>query len=222
MTGLHSVCPNARDHLGLRERRRSSCAAGWSTPGAAPHEMRRSADRSRVGDARARATTAAHCAGTRKHADTARARAGRASRPGRTRPDGVITVVPPAQQRRQTARTARRCGTAARRTGRRRSPGASRGARSSLNACSSRLRWVSTAPLGRPVVPEVYMMNAGASSATARPRPVPARARPRAGRRSPRPASARRARPACGRPRHDRRERRRRRARRSRPQSAST
>src|SRR4029079_18760030 len=35
-----------------------------------------------------------------------------------------------------------------------------------LYACSVRLRWESTAPLGLPVVPEVYMMNAGASSAT--------------------------------------------------------
>ena len=30
-------------------------------------------------------------------------------------------------------------------------------------ACPARLVWVSTAPLGRPVVPEVYMISAGES-----------------------------------------------------------
>ena len=30
-------------------------------------------------------------------------------------------------------------------------------------ACPARLAWVSTAPLGRPVVPEVYMISAGES-----------------------------------------------------------
>ena len=30
-------------------------------------------------------------------------------------------------------------------------------------ACPARLMWVSTAPLGRPVVPEVYMISAGES-----------------------------------------------------------
>ena len=35
-----------------------------------------------------------------------------------------------------------------------------------LKTCMSRLRWVSTAPFGRPVVPDVYMMNAGSCSST--------------------------------------------------------
>ena len=30
----------------------------------------------------------------------------------------------------------------------------------------SRLKWLSTAPFGRPVVPDVYMMNAGSCSGT--------------------------------------------------------
>ena len=76
----------------------------------------------------------------------------------------------------------RRCGTAGRRRADRASPDDRRRARSRLNACISRLRWVSTAPLGRPVVPDVYMMNAASSLVdvdgqvgSARPRP----ARPR-------------------------------------------
>ena len=32
-----------------------------------------------------------------------------------------------------------------------------------VSACPARLVWVSTAPLGRPVVPEVYMISAGES-----------------------------------------------------------
>ncbi len=35
-----------------------------------------------------------------------------------------------------------------------------------LKTCITRLWWVSTAPLGRPVVPDVYMMKAGSSSST--------------------------------------------------------
>ncbi len=39
-------------------------------------------------------------------------------------------------------------------------------ARMHVRACADMLLWESTAPLGRPVVPEVYMIRAGVSSGT--------------------------------------------------------
>ena len=111
------------------------------------------------------ATTAAHMAGTRKMLDTFSRSIMSRVWTGSNAPDCMITLVPPTSSGgRPPARPAMWNSGA---------PGAA--TRSSgcqprwvtwLNTCMSRLWWVSTAPFGRPVVPDVYMMNAGSSSST--------------------------------------------------------
>ena len=149
------------DELGLRERRRSSLRSRVVDAGAAPHEQRRSAERSRSRDARARRRSPP-TARARRSSDDTRSRSSRSTIADRVEAAGrgEHGGGRPREVEAEPGRRPR-CGTAAPRTarpGRRATPACTM----LLNACSSRLRWVSTAPLGRPVVPEVYMMNAGA------------------------------------------------------------
>ena len=162
VTGLHSVCPNA---VTMSACGNASIIARSRVvdAGAAPHEHRRSAERSRS-TSPGTATIAAHWAGTKKHDDTCSRSSRSTIATGSNPPEGVSTVVAPCARLMQNPETPAMWNSGApdRPT---RSP-CEPLATMLLYACSVRLRWESTAPLGLPVVPEVYMMNAGASSAT--------------------------------------------------------
>ena len=113
------------------------------------------------------AQIACHCVGTKKQA-VMRSPASRSSvAPGWKSPDGTMTLVPPRTRygRIPLSPAMWKSGSPDSQTWS--SPDPIRSAMSRLNVFTTRLRWLSTAALGRPVVPDVYMMKAGSFSSTA-------------------------------------------------------
>ena len=118
-------------------------------------------------------------------------------KPSMSRGFGIRTPLAPTPTGRRASSSARRCGRAAAPGPRTSRPGSTASGMNALN-CSvlaTRLRWVSTAPLERPVVPPVYWKNRMSSPVSAtgskRERPRPPRARRRSGwRRSSRGSTA--------------------------------
>ncbi len=133
-----------------------------SDAGAAPHDITR--NRTSRGRTRCSAQTACHCAGTRKIPVTFSAASTSSRCPGSNPPSGWMTVGVPTSigVSMLPIPAIWNSGTPTKLTSRESTPLVYR----AINVSAARLAWVSTAPLGRPVVPEVYMISAGDSSET--------------------------------------------------------
>ena len=161
VTGDISVWPNAAS-ICVPGKVSDICRSRVSDAGAAPHEI--TLNLTSRGFACCALHTACHWAGTRKIPVTFSAASTSSKCPGSNAPSGWITVGSPSSipVNRLPTPAIWKKGTPMNPTSLASTPWVKRLA----IVCPVKFVWVSTAPLGRPVVPEVYMISAGESLGT--------------------------------------------------------